>query len=242
MVLGEKHLATLNKVNDEGPVDDGLHKTATLGLRNGRFIKHTPQGYILTEKGEIALKVYGDMDTKHRELLMRIYSAKKSDHKFPIASAGAGEELYDLLELELIEVYDEDFLRLTSTGIKFWETTIETYQFSDKNAGTWNQPKSKTTRARKKQQTTNDVGTGFSPSADSSPPQSLHLQTKATPSTAESSSPRPEGEGQGVRVNDCETCINKQVLDMIAAKHPEVAELRDTLLRQQELMKKLNLD
>lgn len=227
MVLGKWHIGALRKVQEQGPIKRGIHPCIS-GLASDGFADKTDEGYILTEKGEIALKVYDDMDTKHRELLMRIYSAKKSGHKFPIASAG--DELSDILDLDLIEVYDNDFLRLTKTGIQFWETHIEAYSYTDPDRkGTWNQSKSKATRARKKE----------SPSPSGSEASAMGRDLGRGSDTDET--PEPRVYQQGVK-DGCETCINKQVLDMIAAKHPEVAELRDILLRQQQLMNKLNLD
>lgn len=51
----------------------------------------------------------------------------------------------------------------------------------------------------------------------------------------------PPISSNGDCVSECDSCIHREVLDLIASKYPKVAALRDAMLEQHKLMKELGL-
>lgn len=80
-------------------------------------------------------------------------------------------------------------------------------------------------------------GRANTPIDEASSVQEMHTAQVAQPAAAV---PPPLATSAAC-VDECSECVHREVLDLIAAKYPRVADLRDAMLTQKKLIKDLGL-
>lgn len=230
MVLGPIHLQTLRKLKEQGPIKTGLHVSVSSLVKSG-FVEQLPNGYFISETGHLALIAYGEMDDLHREIIMRLNSAavkKRRYSKYALKSVAEQECFSDLLLWDLVDVDEHDGITLTDAGHKLWEIALKAHAFRDEQVADTIRQGQKESAAKKQERKADDVV----PATAVTVIRDVETPVVTPPIT------QPASAGDCA---NCKDCIDAEVLELIAAKYPKVAELRDTLLKQKNLLKDLGL-
>lgn len=219
-MLGKMKLQVLRRLDESGVVQDGLH-VAVNGLVEDGFAA-ADDGYMLTAKGAAVLYLYDRLTDSERSLLMRVYVAMKNEEVYPIIHDADGVAP-GLIDAKLL-TWDGDNLYLTETAKSVWEGWVEFLSERQK----YNEQQQRY-QAKKKTQKAN----GAAPIE-----KAVIVQSEAAPPPPFAEPVQPANEDC---VNECDSCIDREVLKLISAKYPKIAALRDSMLEQRRILKELGL-
>jgi hypothetical protein len=236
MVLGPMQLGVLRKLKEQGALKTGVHPSVHALVREG-FVDYGDNGYSLAATGEIALLAYGEMDDTHREILMRLKRAeteKRLYHKSALKTPAETECFDDLLLWDLVDVDELDNIGLTDTGRNLWEIALKAHALRDETKVGFDAANER--QRRKPYERKQAVAGDKKPQKAVFTPETIIADTPAvTPPITE------EPAAENCIGADCTQCIDAEVLAIIAAKYPKVAELRETMLKEKQLLKELGL-
>jgi len=251
MVLGKAQLSVLRRLKEEGTVEDGLHMSVH-GLVREDFVEYIEDaGFRIAQKGQLALIAYDELNEAQREILMRVHksNAKMEKYNLDALKTPAEKEAFDdLLLAELITVDEKDNIGLTDSGRILWEVVVLAWHTKDATRGGFDEANAK--QRDKKASTKETIVNKVRPLPEKKAEEKrLKTEPKTVVNgivdeaveTAENTGLLPSFGTPPSDCPDCGDCIHAEVLELIAAKYPKVAELRDTLMKQKQLLKDLGL-
>lgn len=209
--MSKPKLSVLRRLAAEGVVHEGLH-LAVNGLVDDGFVT-SDDGYMLSEKGAAVLHLYDNVSDAERSLLMRVYRAMHDNELYPVRH-DTDKVAVGLIHANLLYA-DNGNLYLCESALEAWAGWVEFLNERQK----YNEQQ-KRYQAKKAQEAKATVPTVISQPEVAVPP--------PLPVTTECAA-------------ECAECVHREVLDLIAAAYPKVAELRDTMLTQKKLIKDLGL-
>jgi hypothetical protein len=235
-LLGQQHLQVLRTLKQAGhPVKDGLHRTAPYGMVNQGFADSTAEGYVLSSKGESVLYLYDDVTADERELLMRMYRAHQDKRGFTIEE-DAAQCADNLIRVGLIDI-NVDCLILTNYALDVWDGWVQFWDLKhQKHAAT---QKLKKAEAKAQAPVVNGTSSGAVPRGKYQSSRPTERDNEALPVELEAAPP-PLAVNSAC-VDDCDSCIDREVLKLISTKYPKIAALRDSMLEQRRILKELGL-
>jgi hypothetical protein len=225
-LLSKPKLSVLRRLAADGVVRDGLH-LAVNGLTEDGFVIHD-DGYMLSEKGAAVLYLYDNVTDAERSLLMRVYRAMQDNETYS-AQHDTDKVAAELIHANLLYA-DNGNLYLCESAQEAWAGWVEFLNERQK----YNEQQ-KRYQAKKAQEAKEMNGTALS--ADES---IVHFLHHAHAAAVEAAVPPPLTTAAECADN-CTECVHREVLDLIAATYPKVAELRDAMLTQKKLIKDLGL-
>lgn len=212
--MSKPKLSVLRRLAAEGVVRDGLH-LAVNGLVDDGFVNQD-DGYMLSEKGAAVLYLYDNVTDAERSLLMRVYRAMQDKEVYP-AQHDTDKVATGLIHASLLYA-DNDNLYLCESAQEAWAGWVEFLNERQKY-----NDQQKRYQAKKSQEAKGTVPT------EATDPVKLAVAVPPPLTvTAECAA-------------ECTECVHREVLNLIAATYPKVAELRDAMLTQKKLIKDLGL-
>lgn len=225
MVLGKMQLSVLRTLKEKGTAKDGLHPTVSAMVKNG-FVNEEGGLYSLSDEGLMALIAYDELTSVHREILMKVHKSSAQMQIYPYefcVKQGQQGEADDLLAMGILEVDENDNLLMSDDGRILYGVLQHAYQADNGSTG----------------------GDGFAAAnakkrkeATPTPNAVAEVMKKVWEGQEKTARPLPKQEAD---CPNCGDCIHAEVLDIISARYPKVGELRDTLLKQKEILKELGL-